>query len=154
MEFFCSNAITGPREALNRFNAENAQQHMARMQHANAANGQVPFSQRMPGMNPPNQFQSPALAHLGLPQNQQSPHMNHTPSPGHAGQGGVPMVHQLSQQGSLSGSQGPSTNTSPNVNKRRRQSTIKEEDTAQAAGGDKQTKPSPRVGKRQKGAPA
>lgn len=155
MEYFCSNSINGPREALNRFNADNAREQMARMQHAGAANGQIPLNQRMPGMNPPNQFQSPAFAHLNLPQNQQSPHMNHTPSPGHAGQGGVPMVHQLSQQGSLSGSQGPSTNTSPNVsNKRRRQSQIKEEDTAQAAGGDNKTKPSPRVPKRQKGAAA
>ncbi len=65
------------------------------------------------------------------------------------------MVHQMSAQGSnLSGSQGPSTNTSPNVSqKRRRASAIKEEEAAQAAGGDK-TKPSPRVGKRQKGGPA
>lgn len=153
MEFYCRDQCATPRDALNRFNAENAQMTANRIQNMNAvtANGQVPFqNQRM--MQAPNQFQSPAFAHLNLPQNQHSPHMNHTPSPGH-GQGSVQMVHQMSAQGSnLSGSQGPSTNTSPNVNKRRRASQIKEEDTVQAAGNDK-TKPSPRVGKRQKGAP-
>jgi len=151
MDYYCRDQSSTPREALNRFNAENAQMNANRIQNMNAAtaNGQVQFqNQRM--MQAPNQFQSPAFAHLNLPQNQQSPHMNHTPSPGH-GQGGVQMVHQMSAQGSNSG---PSTNTSPNVsNKRRRASQIKEEDTAQASGADK-TKPSPRVGKRQKGAPA
>lgn len=158
LEYFCMHPVSGPREALNRYNAEMAQGMQARMQNANAAmaNGQVPFpNQRMAGMNMPNHFQSPALAHLNLPNNQ-SPHMNHTPSPGHPGQGGVQMVHQMSAQGSnlSAGSQGPSTNTSPNVsNKRRRASNIKEEDTAvAAASASEKTKPSPRVGKRQKGA--
>lgn len=155
MEYYCRDQSSTPRDALNRFNAENAQMQANRIQNMNsfATNGQVPGqNQRM--MQAPNQFQSPAFAHLNLPQNQQSPHMNHTPSPGH-GQGGVQMVHQMSAQGSnMSGSQGASTNTSPNVsNKRRRASQIKEEEAAQAPGGDK-TKPSPRVGKRQKGAPA
>lgn len=148
---------TGPREALMRINAE--QMRMAQMANHNVAmaNGQVAFpNQKMGGMNPPNAFQSPAFSHLGLPQGQNSPHMggpNHTPSPAHTAQGGVPMVHQMSAQGSnLSGSQGPSTNTSPNVtNKRRRPSAIKDEDSAGQA--DSKTKPSPRVGgKRQKGA--
>lgn len=104
--------------------------------------------QRMANMQPPNQFQSPGLQHLNLPQNTQSPHMNHTPSPNH--QGGVQMGHQMSAQGSNISSQGASTNTSPNVtNKRRRASAIKEEDAAQALGGDR-TKPSPRTNKRAK----
>lgn len=150
--------MQNPREALSRLNAENQQQMQARMQNVNAAmaNGQMPFPNQRMGMNMPANFQSPALAHLGLPPNNQSPHMNHTPSPGHPGQGGVQMVHQMSAQGSnlSGGSQGPSTNTSPNVtNKRRRASNIKEEDTAAAAAvASEKTKPSPRVGKRQKGA--
>ncbi|KAK5086406.1 hypothetical protein LTS08_004285 [Lithohypha guttulata] len=160
MEYYCTHAVGGPREAFNRLSAER-QEYQTRLQNANAAaaNGQIPFpNQRMVAMNPPNQFQSPALAHLHLPQNQHSPTMNHTPSPGHPSQGGIQMVHQMSAQGSnLSGSQGPSTNTSPNVtSKRRRASNIKEEETAAAvAAGNEKTKPSPRVNaKRQKGAPA
>jgi hypothetical protein len=116
--------------------------------------------QRTPGMNGPGQFASPAMQSLGLPP-QGSPHIGgpaHTPSPAHMHMAGpVAMVHQHSQQGSnLSGSQGASANTSPNVtNKRRRPSGIKLEDDG---GGEmngnqaKQVKPSPRMGgKRQKG---
>ena len=153
MEYCFTNQITEPREALNRYNNENAAMNNNR-QNIMAAqqNGQFQMNPRMIGMNPPNQFASPALQHLGLP-NQQSPHMNHTPSP--SNQGGIQMVHQMSAQGSnLSGSQGPSTNTSPNVpNKRRRQSAIKEEDASMAASGDK-TKPSPTVPKLRKGQPS
>lgn len=163
MDYYKEHPGLGPREALNRVNAENshAQLSLARMQqnvNAAVANGQGPFLNQRTGMNPPNQFQSPAFSHLGLPQAQGSPHMggpNQTPSPAHNAQGGVQMVHQMSAQGSnMSGSQGASTNTSPNVsNKRRRASVIKDEEN-QAQGGDGKTKPSPRVGKRQKGAPA
>lgn len=116
--------------------------------------------QRTPGMNGPEQYASPALQNLGLPQ-QGSPHIGgpaHTPSPAHMHMAGpVAMVHQHSQQGSnLSGSQGASANTSPNVtNKRRRPSGIKLEDDG---GGEmngaaaNKIKPSPRMGgKRQKG---
>ena len=116
--------------------------------------------QRTPGMNGPNQFASPAMQNLGLPQ-QGSPHINvpaHTPSPAHMHMAGpVAMVHQHSQQGSnLSGSQGASANTSPNVtNKRRRPSGIKvEEDGGGEINGTvgNKVKPSPRIGgKRQKG---
>lgn len=162
MDYYRDHPGLGPREALNRINAENSQAQLsfARMQSANAivANGQGQFPNPRAGMNPPNQFQSPAFSHLGLPQAQGSPHMglpNQTPSPAHNAQGGVQMVHQMSAQGStMSGSQGASTNTSPNVsNKRRRASVIKDEDN-QTQGGDSKPKPSPRVGKRQKGAPA
>ena len=116
--------------------------------------------QRTPGMHGGEQFASPALQNLGLPQ-QGSPHIGgpaHTPSPAHMHMAGpVAMVHQHSQQGSnLSGSQGASANTSPNVpNKRRRPSGIKLEDDG---GGEmngsaaNKVKPSPRIGgKRQKG---
>lgn len=127
----------------------------------NNAGPQVLPGQRTPSMNGPNQFSSPAIQNLGLPA-QGSPHIAgpaHTPSPAHVHMAGpVAMVHQHSQQGSnLSGSQGASANTSPNVTtKRRRASGIKIEDDG---GGElngnansKVVKPSPRIGgKRQKG---
>lgn len=159
IQYYCDNEINTATEALAKYNADpqrNTTNRNVAQQNANAVavNGQIPFpNQRMGSMNPPNNFQSPALAHLNLP-NQQSPHINHTPSPGHPNQGGVAMVHQMSAQGSMSGSQGASTNTSPATNKRRRPSAIKEEDAAQAAAGEGRTKPSPRVPKRQKGAAA
>ena len=115
---------------------------------------------RTPGMNGAEQFASPALQNLGLPP-QGSPHIGgptHTPSPAHMHMAGpVAMVHQHSQQGSnLSGSQGASANTSPNVtNKRRRPSGIKLEDDGGAemnGAATNKVKPSPRIGgKRQKG---
>lgn len=115
--------------------------------------------QRTPGMNGPHQFASPAMQNLGLPP-QGSPHIGgpaHTPSPAHMHMAGpVAMVHQHSQQGSnLSGSQGASANTSPNVTtKRRRPSGIKLEDDGGEMNGTaaNKVKPSPRIGgKRQKG---
>lgn len=72
------------------------------------------------------------------------------------------MSLQQSQQGSSSG---VSTNTSPNVNNKRRRPSLKEEEGVQVNGtgtpnqgaganaGNK-IKPSPRIGKRQKGGPA
>lgn len=134
---------------------------------ANAATLAMLHSGAMPnpvaggmGLNGPNstQFASPAMANLGLPA-QGSPRVTgpaHTPSPAHMHMAGpVAMVHQHSQQGSnLSGSQGASANTSPNVtNKRRRPSGIKtEDDGADVNGQTGKVKPSPRMGgKRQKG---
>lgn len=143
------NQIPRPGEALIRYNQELSNRQQQQMNGVQMNNMQFAAGQRMANMQPPTHFQSPGLQHLNLPQNTQSPHMNHTPSPNHPG--GVQMVHQMSAQGSnMSGSQGASTNTSPNVtNKRRRASAIKEEDAAQAVGGDR-TKPSPRTNKRQK----
>jgi hypothetical protein len=165
IEYFQANPGIGPFETLRRMNAENSQNMAnananARMQNhmARAANGQVAFPNQQ-GMNGPNQFASPGMQHLGLPQQQGSPHVSgpvHTPSPAQNAQGGVPMMHQMSAQGSnLSGSQVPSTNTSPNVsNKRRRPSTVKGEDgdaNANQDGNQNKVKPSPRIGgKRQK----
>lgn len=116
--------------------------------------------QRTPGLSGPNQFASPAMQNLGLPA-QGSPRIGgpaHTPSPANMHMAGpVAMVHQHSQQGSnLSGSQGASANTSPNMtNKRRRASAIKlEEDGGHEVNGvaGNKVKPSPRLsGKRQKG---
>lgn len=166
MEYVTAHPGMGPHEALQRINQESQQQmanananaRMQQNQMARAANGQMQFQQQQ-GMNGPNQFASPGMAHLGLPQGQGSPHIGgpvHTPSPAQNAQGGVPMMHQMSAQGSnLSGSQGPSTNTSPNVsNKRRRPSAVKLEDdnaNANQDGNQNKVKPSPRIGgKRQK----
>ena len=161
IEYYHTHPGVAPREAMMRLNHENAQSfanaNQARLQNqmARQANGQIAFP---PGMNGPNQFGSPAMAHLGLPQSQGSPHIGgpvHTPSPAQNAVGGVAMMHQMSAQGSnLSGSQGPSTNTSPNVsNKRRRASQIKLEEENANQGGDNagKVKPSPRIPKRQKG---
>lgn len=167
MEYFHTHPGVSPKDALYGVTTENNQAMAnatnARLQNQMAAraNGQVGFPNPMnPGMNGPgpNQFNSPAMGHLGIPQAQGSPLMggaNHTPSPAqNPAVGGVAMIHQMSAQGSnLSGSQGPSTNTSPNVsNKRRRASAVKlEEEGAGESNGAKQVKPSPKIGKRQKG---
>ncbi|RMD40501.1 hypothetical protein DV735_g4630, partial [Chaetothyriales sp. CBS 134920] len=162
---YCNSHVNiGPREGLVRIAQESTQNFVnasqaARLQNqiARQANGQIAFPPGM-AMNGPNQFASPGMAHLGLPQAQGSPHHPgsvHTPSPAQNAAGGVPMVPQMSAQGSLSGSQGPSTNTSPNVsNKRRRASQIKLEEENAAQGGDNaiKVKASPRITKRQKGA--
>jgi hypothetical protein len=165
MEYYHNHTELGPRASLNQLNAEQqqniAQAHHARLQNnmARGANGQIAFPNHMaPGMNGPNQFASPNMAHLNLPQGQGSPHLGgqvHTPSPAQMpGAGGVAMMHQMSAQGSnLSGSQGPSTSTSPNVTKRRRPSAIKLEDenASQESNQGKTVRPSPRIGgKRQK----
>lgn len=168
MEYFHTHPGVGIKETLFRVTQENAtamaQVNNARLQNhmARTANGQVPYANPMnPGMNGPTMMNSPGMGHLGVPQAQGSPLMGgpvHTPSPAqNPAAGGVAMMHQMSAQGSnLSGSQGPSTNTSPNVsNKRRRASAVKLED--ENAGGEpsgaNKVKPSPKIGgKRQKGA--
>ncbi|KIX97198.1 uncharacterized protein Z520_07312 [Fonsecaea multimorphosa CBS 102226] len=166
MEYYQQHPGISPKDTLLRVTQENAQ-NMAQAnnqrlnQMARAANGQVIFPNQMnPGMNGPNMMNSPAMGHLNVPQAQGSPMMGgpvHTPSPAqNPTAGGVAMMHQMSAQGSnLSGSQGPSTNTSPNVsNKRRRASVVKiEEENAQGeVNGANKVKPSPKLGgKRQKG---
>ena len=158
-DFYHDHPGVSPRDALAGVVVETNRRQQQMNQMAAMTNGQIQHGQR-PGMNGPNQFQSPAMAHLGAPQMQGSPHLGgpvHTPSPAqNLNSGGIAMVHQMSQQGSnLSGSQGPSTNTSPNVtNKRRRASQIKmeEEGSSQDVNGSK-VKPSPKLtggGKRQK----
>ena len=151
-----------PEQALNNLVQETARSTaaVAASLAATTPGGPMMGGQRTPGLNGPNQFGSPAIANLGLPV-QGSPRIGgptHSPSPAHMHMPGpVAMVHQHSQQGSnLSGSQGASANTSPNVtHKRRRPSGIK---TEEEGGGEvngstgKQVKPSPRIGgKRQKG---
>jgi transcription elongation factor len=159
MEFSQRNPELRPQEAMHRMVTETAQNMRMNQMAANANGGmQMNTGQRTPGLNGPNQFASPAMNHLGLPQ-QGSPHISgpaHTPSPAHLQQGGIAMVHQMSQGNSnLSGSQGPSTNTRPNVTtKRRRTSLVKIEDenANQEVNGANKVRPSPRIGgKRQKG---
>lgn len=113
---------------------------------ANGANPAAPGAgPRTPGMGNFPMGTSPAQAHLNLPDG--SPHMSGSPAqaPG--------MQLQQSQHGTSSS--GPSANTSPNANnKRRRPSAVKEESEAQVNGTQSKNavKPSPRIGvKRQKG---
>jgi hypothetical protein len=155
-----------PREALEKMVSENALRYAQMASSLAQANLHAPLQmsgQRTPGLNGPSQFESPALAHLGLPTVQGSPRLGgpvHTPSPAgnHIG-GPVAMVHQQSQQGSnLSGSQVTSANTSPNATTKRRRPSgpVKAEDDGGGAeingAGVSKVKPSPRMGaKRQKG---
>ncbi len=108
--------------------------------------GAQPTGPRTPGMANFPMGASPAQAHLNLPDG--SPHLSGSPAqaPG--------MQLQQSQHGTSSS--GPSANTSPNAsNKRRRPSAVKAEDDGQVNGNQAKTtvKPSPRIGKRQKGNP-
>lgn len=103
-----------------------------------------------PNMGQFNLNQSPAAAHLNLPDGSGlmgSPASVHMQAPG--------MAHQQSQQGTSSS--GPSANTSPNASNKRRRPSVKPEDEnmGQANGVQPKVKPSPRMGgKRQKGNPA
>jgi len=127
-----------------------------------------------PGMNPsmqpmqnvrghsmgaPSQFASPAMAHLGLPGQQGSPHLTGSAhaSPAQSHLAGPPGMQPLMQPSPAG------VNNSPNVggNKRRRASTVKMEnedgagvDANGAPQGSAKVKASPRVPKRQKGAAA
>jgi hypothetical protein len=108
---------------------------------------------RQPSMNGPSQFASPAMAHLGLPGAQGSPHLTGS-------------AHASPAQSQIAGAPGmpvqpsPVINNSPNVggNKRRRASTVKMESedgnevNGTGAQGATKVKASPRVPKRQKGA--
>lgn len=114
----------------------------------NIGGPQNPSGPRTPGLPNFPLGTSPAAAHLQLPDG--SPHISGSPNqaPG--------MQLQQSQHGTSSS--GPSANTSPNTNnKRRRPSAVKTEDETQVNGiqGKAGVKPSPRMGgKRQKGHPA
>ncbi|EAW14140.1 LIM domain-binding protein [Aspergillus clavatus NRRL 1] len=116
---------------------------------------------RGPHMNAPNQFASPAMAHLGLPA-QGSPHLSAHPSPAQSHLAGPPGMVQPGQMPPNVG-QVTSASASPQVSsKRRRASTVKvENDESGGApelngtapqGVNKVPKASPRfTGKRQKG---
>lgn len=111
-------------------------------------------------MNGPPQFGSPAVAHLGLPGVQGSPHIggsaHASPVPGHLA--APTMVQQ--NPSNVTGTQGANPATSPHVttNKRRRASTIKMEgdegngNAEMNGAAAPKVKASPRTGgKRQKG---
>lgn len=116
---------------------------------------QVMPNARGPNMNGPSQFASPAMAHLGLPGAQGSPHLTGS-------------AHASPAQSQLAGPPGmqavqPSpvgVNNSPNIggNKRRRASTVKQEseegglEVNGTSAASAKVKASPRVPKRQKGA--
>jgi hypothetical protein len=120
-------------------------------------NGQpVPQGPRTPSMSQFTMGASPAAAHMNLPG---SPHMG-SPAPGQMQAPGMQM--QASQQGTSSS--GPSANTSPASNKRRRPSGVKVEEDGSGAptpagpqvnGIQRVNKPpTPRMPKRVKGNPA
>jgi hypothetical protein len=136
-----TNATLTPYAALDSYVASVAQ-------HGNNPNqGQMPPGPRTPGLSNFPIGASPAAAHLQLPDG--SPHIS---SPAQA----PGMQLQQSQHGTSSS--GPSANTSPNTsNKRRRPSTVKNEEENQVNGTQASkagVKPSPRIGKRQKNNPA
>ena len=119
-----------------------------------------PMPNRGPNMNGPSQFASPAMAHLGLPGAQGSPHLTGS---GHAS----PAQSHLAGPPGMQGAVQPSpvgVKNSPNIggNKRRRASTVKmeaedggpNEVNGTTAPGSTKVKASPRVLKRQKGAAA
>lgn len=137
----------------------------------------VQMGNRTPSMQnmqmQPNQqrnFSSPSVANLNLPMQNGvngSPHIpnhpglqpgmmsinSHTPSPHQGNMAAPPMVPQHSQQGTNSSA--ASANTSPNVNNKRRRSTVKDEDLGgppDAGPGPNQqrVKPSPRMTKKAK----
>lgn len=136
------NANLAPYAALDQYVATQT------MNGTNPNGQQNPTGPRTPGMANFPLGASPAAAHLQLPDG--SPHISGSPAQAPA------MQLQQSQHGTSSS--GPSANTSPNTsNKRRRPSAVKAEDENQVngTGQTKATvKPSPRIGKRQKGNPA
>lgn len=115
--FYHSNPGLGPYQALEQYvsmqiNGVHPNMNM---------NGQpMPQGARTPSFAQFQMGASPAQQHMNLPG---SPHMG-SPAPGHMQAPGMQM--QQSQQGT--GSSGPSANTSPASNKRRRPSGVKEED--------------------------
>jgi hypothetical protein len=160
------------RQLVNTFqNMTQNQVNFAAMQQQNLnLMNQPPAGQRTPGYNGPNQFASPAGNYMNLPMSNNSgspatmtmsPAMQNHVLQNHLQQQGQPptsvgMVAQQSQQGTNTsvgtGSQGTSTNASPNLtNKRRRTSAVKVEGEdagggAEINGAGTKVKASPRAG--------
>lgn len=148
--------------------------------HINLPQNGVPLGARTPGAGmmqmpqQPGNFSSPAIRDMALPMQANgmngSPHMgnslgliapnmnmapnSHTPSPHLSNMAAPPMVPQHSQQGTNSSA--ASANTSPNMNNKRRRSTVKleGEDGAIIADGppanQARIRPSPRMNKKSK----
>lgn len=162
--FTHSNPGLGPYAALEQYvsthiNGAPGQMMNGPMMNGQMMNGQMMNGQMMPGGAPRTpsfgQFPigaSPAAAHMNLPG---SPHIG-SPAPGVMQ--APNMAIQASQQGTSSS--GPSANTSPASNKRRRPSAVKAEDDGSgagtpASGPNGRTKPpTPRMPKRVKGNPS
>ena len=110
------------------------------------ANLNLPMQNGVPGLNG-----SPHIAHnQGLAPNNMNMPNSHSPSP-HQTNMAAPMVPQHSQQGTNSSA--ASANTSPNVNNKRRRSTVKTEaddGAAEGSQGANRVKPSPRMPKKAK----
>ena len=155
----------------------NGQQQQGNPQINLPPNG-VPVGNRTPSMQhmqmPNQQFSSPNVSNLNLPMQNGipmngspqiannpglnpglAPNMNmpnsHSPSPHQGNMAAPPMMPQHSQQGTNSSA--ASTNTSPNVNNKRRRSTVKME--GDEGGGEtnvaaNRVKPSPRLPKKAK----
>ncbi|TFA97602.1 Adhesion defective protein 1 [Trichoderma ghanense] len=145
--FYHSNPGLSPYGALEQYVATQINNNAAPMM-----NGQTMVQgPRTPSFGQFPMGASPAAVHMNLPG---SPHIG-SPAPGQA----PGMQLQPSQQGTSSS--GPSANTSPASNKRRRPSTVKVEDDAAAAGAaqvngiQNRGKPqTPRMAKRLKGNPS
>lgn len=126
MSYSVANPQYGPYAALEMYNNNNAtgpQMVMNGQQPGNVPGGPGP-GPRTPSFGQFQMGASPAAAHHALPG---SPHMG-SPATGHMQAPG--MALQQSQQGTSSS--GPSANTSPASNKRRRPSTVKTEDESGA----------------------
>ncbi|KAL3462894.1 LIM-domain binding protein-domain-containing protein [Aspergillus heterothallicus] len=146
------------RSLVNNIHSQNQNPGLMQNNAMNPALQQGPNA-RAPSIGGPNQFASPAMAHLALPSGVQgSPHLTGSahPSPAQSNLAGPP---GMGPQGQMPQNVG-SASASPNVsNKRRRASTVKmegEEGGAEVNGavapGPAKVKASPRVGgKRQKG---
>lgn len=122
---FCqSNSTLSPYQALEKY----VNSHVANTQQQLTINGHpapnIPQAQRTPSFSQFPMGASPATSHLQLPN---SPHMG-SPAQGHMQAPGMQL--QQSQQGT--NSSGPSANTSPASNKRRRPSTVKAEEDSGA----------------------
>lgn len=125
MAYSLSNPQYSPKTALNEYVNQNIVNGGAQ----NMMNGQpggVMGNPRTPSFSQFNMGASPAAAHHQLPG---SPHMGGSPALSHMQAPG--MALQRSQQGTSSS--GPSANTSPASNKRRRPSGVKNEDDSGAA---------------------
>lgn len=173
-----------PDQALEAWSAQNEAQNSIQQAtqgsnpQINLPSNGVPMGNRTPSMsnmqmpNQLSQFSSPSTANLNLPVQPNgvngSPHIpnnpglnpnlniatnSHTPSPHQSNMAAPPMMPQHSQQGTSSS--GPSANTSPQINNKRRRSTVKlEEDGVVGPDGmqsqQQRVKPSPRMTKKPK----
>lgn len=124
MAYSLQNPQYSPRQAL----GEYVNQHVVNgtQPMMNGQPGNMMVNPRTPSFSQFNMGASPAAAHHQLPG---SPHMGGSPALSHMQAPG--MALQQSQQGTSSS--GPSANTSPASNKRRRPSGVKNEDDSGAA---------------------